>query len=75
MRRLAWTFAARIGDKYQVRLTRPKWYRRFLNISPVDHVMNEEVRKRIQDAKCENSYVMETYPIDITLALWKQNCG
>ena len=25
MRRLAWTFAARIGDKYQVRLTRPKY--------------------------------------------------
>ena len=23
MRRLAWTFTARIGDKYQVRLTRP----------------------------------------------------
>ena len=25
-RRLAWTFAARIGDKYQIRLTRPIWY-------------------------------------------------
>ena len=25
MRRLAWTFAARIGYKYQIRLTRPKW--------------------------------------------------
>ena len=25
MRRLAWTFAARIGDKIQIRLTRPKW--------------------------------------------------
>ena len=24
MRRLAWTFAARIGDKYQIRLMRPK---------------------------------------------------
>ena len=24
MRRLAWTFAARIGDKYQIRLTRLK---------------------------------------------------
>ena len=24
MRRLAWTFAARIGDKYQIRLARPK---------------------------------------------------
>ena len=21
----AWTFAARIGDKYQIRLTRPVW--------------------------------------------------
>ena len=26
MRRLAWTFAARIGDKYQIRLTRSIWY-------------------------------------------------
>ena len=25
MRRLAWTFAARIGDKYQIRLARPIW--------------------------------------------------
>ena len=25
MRRLAWTFTARIGDKYQIRLTWPKW--------------------------------------------------
>ena len=25
MRRLAWTFAARIGDKYQIRLSRPIW--------------------------------------------------
>ena len=25
MRRLTWTFAARIEDKYQIRLTRPKW--------------------------------------------------
>ena len=27
MRRLAWTFAARIGDKYQIRLARPILYR------------------------------------------------
>ena len=26
MRRLAWTFAARIGDKYQIRLMRPIYY-------------------------------------------------
>ena len=26
MRRLAWTFAARIGDKYQIRLTRSNLY-------------------------------------------------
>ena len=25
MRRLAWAFAARIGDKYQIRLARPNW--------------------------------------------------
>ena len=25
MRRLAWTFAARMGDKYQIRLTRSNW--------------------------------------------------
>ena len=27
MRRLAWTFAARIGDKYQIRLTRSIWFK------------------------------------------------
>ena len=26
MRRLAWTFAARIGNKYQIGLTRSKWF-------------------------------------------------
>ena len=26
MRRLAWTFAARLGDKYQIRLTRPNYF-------------------------------------------------
>ena len=30
MRRLAWTFAARIGDKYQIRLTRPNCYFTFI---------------------------------------------
>ena len=30
MRRLAWTFAARIGDKYQIRLTRSIWCFYFL---------------------------------------------
>ena len=32
MRRLAWTFAARIGDKYQIRLTRSRWYKNFNGI-------------------------------------------
>ena len=31
MRRLSWTFAARIGHKYQNRLTRPKWSLLFSN--------------------------------------------
>ena len=30
MRRLAWTFAARIGDKYQIRLMRP--YDNFVSV-------------------------------------------
>ena len=29
---LAWTFAARIGDKYQIRLTRSKWYSAFIHL-------------------------------------------
>ena len=32
MRRLAWTFASRIGDKYQIRLTRSNMYF-YINIS------------------------------------------
>ena len=31
MRRLAWTFTARIGDKYQIRLARPKCTGAFLS--------------------------------------------
>ena len=31
MRRLAWTFAARIGDKYQIRLTRSIWYAKVID--------------------------------------------
>ena len=33
MRRLAWTIAARIGDKYQIRLTRPTWQLFLINHS------------------------------------------
>ena len=33
MRRLAWTFAARIGDKYQIRLKRLKWFNTWLSFS------------------------------------------
>ena len=36
MRRLAWTFAARIGDKYQIRLTRSKYSYRYM-AKPLDH--------------------------------------
>ena len=32
MRRLAWTFAARIGDNYQIRLTRPTVINAFLRL-------------------------------------------
>ena len=32
MRRLAWTFAARIGDKYQIRLSRSKLYLKKIKI-------------------------------------------
>ena len=35
MPRLAWTFAARIGDKYQIRLARPIWL--MLNANPRIH--------------------------------------
>ena len=31
MRRLAWTFAARIGDKYQIRLMRSKYFLKLFN--------------------------------------------
>ena len=35
MHRLAWTFAARIGDKYQIRLTRSTWKPPCMNISVI----------------------------------------
>ena len=39
MRRLAWTFAARIGYKYQIRLTRSIWY--FINA--ISHMAHEHI--------------------------------
>ena len=38
MRRLAWTFAARIGDKYQIRLTRSNW-KQFISVMRWNHVI------------------------------------
>ena len=36
MRRLAWTFAARIGDKYQIHLTQSNFW--YLHLSPVKRI-------------------------------------
>ena len=39
MRRLAWTFAARIGDKYQIRLTQSNY-----NVTMYQHFKNAYTR-------------------------------
>ena len=54
MRRLAWTFAARIGDKYQIRLTRSIWSmcRLFVSFGIIHFIFNNS--KHI----FTNSYVL-----------------
>ena len=54
MRRLAWTFAARIGDKYQIRLTRPNYYS--LNSSCISLYSQNYSKNRKLDTekKCYN---------------------
>ena len=50
MRRFAWTFAARIGDKYQIRLTRPiclTFYQRYMFIAPFQQV-SETVKPTVK---------------------------
>ena len=49
MRRLAWTFAARIGDKYQIRLTRPIYFLRLFQSGQLDlrHFDPEFVREPV----------------------------
>ena len=47
MRRLARTFAARIGDKYQIRLTRPSYYNRWCHLTEAS--MNPLVMKFLDD--------------------------
>ena len=52
MRRLAWTFAARIGDKYQIHLTRPKLF--FLSqtiLQPLHAKWPEVLEQRQREAK------------------------
>ena len=45
MRRLAWTFAARIGDKYQIRLTRPDgWFSLQQEFSHMSHLMTKPTK-------------------------------
>ena len=51
MCRLVWTFAARIGDKYQIRLARPKWKMAF---SSRDIVTRGEYRFTVY---IENQYL------------------
>ena len=43
MRRLAWTFAARIGDKYQIRLTRSTCIMLYYKFSELQHAKESSV--------------------------------
>ena len=54
MRRLAWTFAARIGDKYQIRFTQP------IFISEREK-MNSKISERYQNQMLLNSLNLEFY--------------
>ena len=51
MRRLAWTFSARIGDKYQIRLTRPIWHHS--NVTSANHLVYSPVTLLIVKVLCK----------------------
>ena len=89
MRRLAWTFAARIGDKYQIRLTRPILYctsSRLELITPVAappedvEVKQRNIQWRRQTSWWENlvivmGYIEPYYYFShVFLVIYKGNC-
>ena len=53
MRRLAWTFTARIGDKYQIRLARPIW--KSINQNPLTKLIQVNVNKYVHGHLAKNS--------------------
>ena len=62
MRRLAWTFAARIGDKYQIRLTRSNYslgscsrLSSILDLSYMSHVMRKPVLAICEQQRCRSA--------------------
>ena len=60
MRRLAWTFAARTGVKYQIRLTRPIWY--FFSVRlKVFHRMNTKSSTFVHGWNKNHSYTKKIH--------------
>ena len=53
MRRLAWTFAARIGDKYQIRLARPIWSKCILwSFAKLTNFLNAHYGETVLQTSC-----------------------
>ena len=58
MRRLAWTFAARIGDKYQIRLTRSNYTcHDHLHRLPIRSRENEDKEEQIQLSHADKGWM------------------
>ena len=59
MRRFAWTFAARIGDKYQIRLTRSIWCMRFLPNHKNSYYKRKKKKKKKKQCRQNGWYCTE----------------
>ena len=69
MRRLAWTFAARIGYKYQIRLTRSNWWRS-RNITEPQHDKTNNVS--VRPAKTQISLGIRPVWSESSLSAWRK---
>ena len=78
MRRLAWTFAARIGDKYQIRLTRSMYFH-WIHQFWVICILKQEIFKLLyfdNELMCIFSFVYRVGPachVSSLLELWSYN--
>ena len=70
MRRLAWTFAARIGDKYQIRLTRSIWKITGTSVQYMSRLMTKPSNWYVRPPKTQISLGIRPVWSQFSLCAW-----